>query len=106
MPLESINYDKEQSIQLAMQNRPDLKQATQSLDVDDLGIQTSRNALLPNLALTGNYTVNGRGGIFLQKTSVFNEGVPTSVLSSIPGGITDALGQMFGLSLIHISEPT
>ena len=35
MPLESINFDKEESITVAMQNRPDLKQATQSLDVDD-----------------------------------------------------------------------
>jgi outer membrane protein TolC len=50
MPLESINYDKEESVGLAMQNRPDLKQATQSLDVDDLSIQQSRNALLPNLS--------------------------------------------------------
>ena len=64
--------------------------------MDDLSIQVSRNALLPNLALTGNYTVNGRGGIFLQKTNVFDEGVATSVLTSIPGGLTDALGQMFG----------
>ena len=97
MPLESINYDNEQSIQLAMQNRPDLKQAVQSLDVDDLSIQVSRNALLPNLALTGNYTVNGRGGLFLQKTNVLDQGVITSsVLTSIPGGLTDALGQLFG----------
>jgi outer membrane protein len=96
MPLESINFDREQSIQAAMQNRPDLKQATQSLDVDDLSIQQARNGLLPNLALTGNYAVQGRGGILLQKTNVFSEGVPTSVLSSIPGGLTDALGQMFG----------
>jgi outer membrane protein len=97
MPLESIDYDKEQSIQLAMQNRPDLKQATQSLDVDDLGIQTSRNALLPNLALTGNYTVNGRGGVFLTRTNVFDpSGNAASVLTSLPGGITDALTQMFG----------
>jgi outer membrane protein TolC len=97
MPLESINYDNEQSIQLAVQNRPDLKQAVQTLDVDDLGIQTSRNALLPNLALTGNYTVNGRGGVFLTRTNVFDpSGNAASVLTSLPGGITDALGQMFG----------
>jgi outer membrane protein len=76
MPLESINFDKEESVGLAMQNRPDLKQAVQSLDVDDLGIQTSRNALLPNLALIGNYNINGRGGVFLQRTNVFNDGVP------------------------------
>jgi outer membrane protein len=96
MPLESINFDKEQSVQLAMQNRPDLKQAVQTLDVDDLSIQVSRNALLPNLALTGNYTVNGRGGVFVQNTNVFDQGVASSLLTTIPGGLTDALGQLFG----------
>jgi outer membrane protein len=96
MPLESINYDKEESIGLAMQNRPDLKQATQSLDVDDLSIQQSRNALLPNLSLIGNYNINGRGGVFLQRTNVFNDGISSPVLTSIPGGLGDALTQMFG----------
>jgi outer membrane protein len=96
MPLESINFDKEESVGLAMQNRPDLKQAVQSLDVDDLSIQTSRNALLPNLALIGNYNINGRGGVFLQRTNVFNDGVASPVLTSLPGGLTDALSQMFG----------
>jgi len=96
MPLESINYDKEESVGLAMQNRPDLKQATQSLDVDDLSIQQSRNALLPNLSLIGNYNINGRGGVFLQRTNVFNDGISSPVLTSIPGGLGDALSQMFG----------
>jgi outer membrane protein len=96
MPLESINFDKEQSVQLAIQNRPDLKQAVQGLDVDDLSIQVARNALLPNLALTGNYTANGRGGVLLSRTNVFDQGVASSVLTTIPGGLTDALGQLFG----------
>jgi len=97
MPLESINYDNEQSIQLALQNRPDLKQAIQTLDVDDLGIQQARNELLPSLNLIGNYTVNGRGGTFVSPTNVLN---PTTGFSSptiIPGGLGDALAQMFGL---------
>ena len=96
MPLESINYDREQSIQLAMQNRPDLKQATVTLDTDDLSIQQARNALLPSLALTGNYTVNGRGGTYLARTNVFNDGVSSSLVTVIPGGLGDALSQMFG----------
>jgi outer membrane protein len=97
MPVESINFDAEQSVQLAMQNRPDLKQAVQSLDVDDLGIQMARNELMPNLALTGNYTVNGRGGVYLARTNVFDtSGNASSVLTSVPGGIADALSQMFG----------
>jgi outer membrane protein len=97
MPLESIDFDNEQSVQLAMQNRPDLKQAVQTLDVDDLGIQTARNELLPNLALTGNYTINGRGGVYIQNTNVFDQtGNASSVLTAVPGGLTDALNQMFG----------
>uniref|UniRef100_Q01SG3 Outer membrane efflux protein n=1 Tax=Solibacter usitatus (strain Ellin6076) TaxID=234267 RepID=Q01SG3_SOLUE len=97
MPLESINFDRERAIQQALEVRPDLKQAVQSLDVDDLGIQAARNALLPNLALTGNYTVNGRGGVFVERTNAFNNsGVSSTVLTSIPGGIADALDQMFG----------
>ena len=97
MPLESVNFDTEQSVRLAMQNRPDLKQAVQNLDVDDLGVQIARNALLPNLALTGNYTVNGRGGVYLTRTNVFDpSGNASSVLTSVPGGIADALSQMFG----------
>ena len=97
MPLESINFDTELSVQLAMQNRPDLKQAVQTIDVDDLGIQMARNELLPNLALTGNYTINGRGGVYLARTNVFDpSGNASSVLTSVPGGIADALSQMFG----------
>ena len=97
MPLESVNFDAEQSVQLALQNRPDLKQAVQTLDVDDLGIQSARNELLPNLALTGNYTINGRGGVYLTRTNVFDpSGNASSVLTSVPGGIADALTQMFG----------
>jgi outer membrane protein TolC len=96
MPIESINYDKEQSVQLAMQNRPDLKQAVQSIDVDDLSIQSARNSLLPNLSLTGNYTSNGRGGTYVQRTNVFNQGVSSSVTTILPGGLGDALDQMFG----------
>ena len=64
--------------------------------MDDLSIQQSRNALLPNLALIGNYNINGRGGVFLQRTNVFNDGISSPVLTSIPGGLTDALSQMFG----------
>ena len=64
--------------------------------MDDLSIQQSRNALLPNLSLIGNYNINGRGGVFLQRTNVFNDGISSPVLTSIPGGLGDALSQMFG----------
>ena len=46
MPLDSINFEKESVIQQAIANRPDLKQAVQTLDVDDLSMQQARNGAL------------------------------------------------------------
>ncbi len=96
VPLDSLQIDREATIEKALANRPDLKVATQNLDIDDLRIQQSRNALLPNLSLLGNYTMNGRGGILVQRTNVFNEGVASSVVTTIPGGLGDAFSQLFG----------
>jgi outer membrane protein len=89
--------DIEQEVSKAMATRPDLKAATQSLDIDDLAIQSARNGLLPNLSLTGSYQAQGRGGVQNLRTNVFNaSGVPSTVITSVPGGLSDALGQMFG----------
>jgi outer membrane protein len=89
--------DVEQEVSKAMATRPDLKAATQNLDVDDLAIQSARNGLLPNLLLTGSYQTQGRGGVFNQRTNVFsNTGAPSTVITTIPGGFNDALNQMFG----------
>jgi outer membrane protein TolC len=79
---ESTSVDTEQAVARAMANRPDLKSAVQNLDIDELAIQSARNGLLPNLSLSFNYSSQGVGGNFL----------PTGA----PGGLTDALGQMFG----------
>ena len=84
---ESTTVDKEQAIARAMANRPDLKSAVQNLDIDDLAIRSARNGLLPNLSLSLNYSAQGRGGDFIPRT------LPGS---PIPGGITDAISQMFG----------
>ena len=88
--------DIEQEVTKAMATRPDLKAATQNLDVDELGIQTAKNGLLPNLSLTGSYQAQGRGGVLNRRTNVFNDsGVPSTVVTSIPGGLSDAVSQMF-----------
>jgi len=88
--------DTEQEVNKALATRPDLKAATQNLDVDDLGIQSAKNGLLPNLSLTGSYQAQGRGGVYYQRTNVFSDtGAPSTVLTSVPGGLGDALSQMF-----------
>jgi outer membrane protein TolC len=82
LPTEAAAVDRDQAISRALANRPDLKSAVQNLDVDDLSIRAARNGLLPNLSLSLNYSSLGIGGNF----------IPTAT----PGGLGDALSQMFG----------
>jgi outer membrane protein len=86
-----INAEKE--VQKGLASRPDLKSAVQSLDIDDLGIKSAKNELLPDLELTGGYTTQGLGGVFYPPSTSLN------VLTApppVPGGFGGALSQMFG----------
>jgi outer membrane protein len=94
-PVRSVALDPEEAVQKAYGLRPDLKAAVQSLDVDDLSIQQTRNALLPSLSLTASYQTQGIGGIYYPQSTSVLSGVVTSV-APVPGGFTDALSQMFG----------
>jgi len=62
--------------------------------VDDLGIQSAKNGLLPNLSLSLYYQSNGTGGVYNPGLSTIVGAGGASAL--IPGGIADALDQMFG----------
>jgi len=93
-PGDSLAVDSEQAVAKGLTVNPSLKQVNQKLDLDDLGIQTARNGLLPNLALNMQYTANGRGGTYYpSSSSLIAAGTAAEV---VPGGISDALSQMFG----------
>jgi outer membrane protein TolC len=93
-PAESMPVDAEQAVAKALLGHPAMKQATQKVDVDDLGIQSAKNGLLPNLALSMYYQSNGTGGVYNPGLStIVGAGGPSAL---IPGGIADALDQMFG----------
>jgi outer membrane protein len=92
---ETAAVDREQVVQTALNNSPALKAAMQRLESDDLSIHSAKNGLLPNLSLGATYTTNGLGGLFdPNRTSLVGSGA--GLLPLIPGGVTDALGQMFG----------
>lgn len=98
-PTDTGAIDAEMKIERALTMRADLKAAIQEMDVDDINLKTVRNNLKPSLNLTGTYTSQGRGGIFNQRTNVFNPGGGTSSLvRAIPGGFGDALDQLFGFN--------
>jgi outer membrane protein TolC len=89
--------DTELEVAKALEIRPDLKGAVQSLDVDDLAIQSAKNGLLPNLLLTASYQTQGRGGVGYLRSNLFNgTGTPSTIVTTIPGGLGDSLSQMFG----------
>ncbi|MFN7997094.1 MAG: TolC family protein [Bryobacteraceae bacterium] len=89
--------DSEKEVDRAMATRPEIKSATQNLDIDELQVRNARNSLLPDLSLTAGYTSQGVGGIYYPQTSTIGgDVVATPSLVPIPGGFGDALSQLFG----------
>ncbi len=94
-PAANITVDREQEVEKALNLNPTIKANAQKLDVDDLGIQSAKNGLLPNLSFNAQYTANGRGGVYYPGSSGLIDSTGSSIVA-VPGGIADALGQMFG----------
>ncbi len=93
-PADDRPLDKEYFVETAFRLRPDLKAQLQLLDIDDLQYRQAKNRLTPDLSLTGAYTGNGRGGNFIPRQNNLGSGV-TTASQLIPGGIGDALNQVF-----------
>jgi outer membrane protein TolC len=93
----AVDFDAEAEVARALTTRPDVHSALQSLDVDELSVRQARNEALPALALTGGYTTQGVGGVYYQRTNVFDtSGNSSQIVTAIPGGFGDAVSQMFG----------
>lgn len=95
-PPETVPIDGEREVERAVSLRPDLKAAVQALDIDDLNMRSAKNAMLPDLALIGGYTSQGRGGPLYERTHVFGDPGRSNIVRVIPGGFNDALDQLFG----------
>jgi outer membrane protein TolC len=97
MPLDSLIYDVEAEVRKALAGRPEIKAVLQNIDIDDLSIVQAKNEILPDLSLNALYTTQGVGGVFYQRTNVFdNSGNSSQIVTALPGGFSDALSQMFG----------
>jgi outer membrane protein TolC len=83
--LENVNLEKVMAE--ALQNRPEVKSATDALAMDETSIRYARNQLKPDLALNGWYQSNGLGG----NQYDLNTGQLIS-----PGGFGSSFGQLFG----------
>jgi outer membrane protein len=96
-PPPASAMDKEKLVEQALKNRQDLKSTRQSLTVDDLSIRQANDNLRPNLSLSGQYGSSGTGGPQYVLQNAFSGG--SDVVSILPGGVTNALAQMFGFGL-------
>ena len=81
----------EEAVRVALENRPEMRQAMLDLKNKDLQVNFTKNQKLPVFDVTGQYTQNGTGGTqrrgFLLGTPPLNP--------AIPGGVFDSLGQLF-----------
>jgi outer membrane protein TolC len=83
----------EEAIKIALENRPEIRQA--SLDLANRGIEVdyTENQKLPFLDLTATYNQNGTGGTQTVRGQVLGS---SQILNIIPGGIGNAFNQLFG----------
>jgi outer membrane protein TolC len=87
--LDEKPFEREELVKLALSRRPDYKSNLTTLEVNDMQIRSSLEGLKPVLNLTGSYATQGRGGTFFPR-------VTQGPIIPVPGGISDAFGQMFG----------
>jgi outer membrane protein TolC len=81
----------EESIKIALENRPELRQALLDTQNKDIDVQYMRNQRLPVFDVTASYNQNGAGG-----TRIERSGLAGSVGRVIPGGVGNAFTQLFG----------
>jgi outer membrane protein TolC len=80
------------AIKVAMENRPELRQANLQLTNAEIDLKYQKNQLLPTVDLNASYTQNGVGGT---ETLRAGFGPTAPVISVTPGGFFDAFGDLF-----------
>ena len=95
MPEASDVMPVEAAIKVALENRPEMKQLQVTLQNKKSDLEYTKNQLLPTVDFTASYLQNGVGGpVTLRDFSHGFTGAP--VIGVLPGGISDAFGQLFG----------
>lgn len=81
----------EEAVRVAMENRPELRQAGIELENRDLEVEYAKNQKLPILDVTATYTQNGVGGT----QTIRGNQIGSPIIEIRPGGVFDAFGQLF-----------
>src|SRR5215510_3215481 len=82
------SIDLQDSLTLALKNRPEIDAQNQQLAIDDTNVRLANNNLKPDLNLSATYTSNGLGGVVFASDG--------TVLSD--GGFGDSISQLGGFN--------
>jgi len=87
------------AIRVALENRPELRQAVLELRNSDIEIQYAKNQLLPILDVNANFTHSGVGGTeTIRDTSQGLFGQAAPIISIVRGGATDSFGDLLKMN--------
>ena len=90
--LEPPPTDVEAAVRRAIAERTDIATSRRNLETNDVNIRFFKNQSLPALDLTASYGAQGLGGTqFIRQGS----GLGSTVIGTVPGGYSDALGLLF-----------
>jgi outer membrane protein TolC len=101
-PPRPPNGDVAQSIQRAMEIRPEVKQALLDLDNRKIQVDYTRNQLRPTLDLIASYSQNGLGGDRILRD--FSQGIfGAPVIGVEPGGFWNSIDSLFSQKYVGYS---
>jgi outer membrane protein TolC len=84
----------EDGIRIALENRPEMRQALLDTQNKEIDVRYTKNQKLPVLDVTASYNQNGTGGTLCVRGNQNQFGAACQ--TRLPGGVTDAFGQVFG----------
>ena len=89
----AAEIDVSAAIQQAQARRAELAAAQANINVRQVEVEATRNALLPRIDLVGQISANGIGGDLIVRDGFFSD----EVIEVVPGGYNDAVKELFGL---------
>ena len=90
-PLGVAIPNLQEAVTIALENRPEMRQLEYELKNRDIEVQYTKNQKLPIFDITASYTQNGTGGT----QTIRSGGIGGQVQQVIPGGLNNALEQLF-----------
>jgi len=86
------SVDIPSAVRTALEQRTDLVQARKNIEISQLNLEVSKDQTKPDLLLNTQYQLAGLGGPIRTVQG-------GAIISTLPGGFVDALGQLRGLDL-------